>query len=56
MTQTHEPETIKVSANMDGVSCNGGNGILGHPKVWYSFDGKNSVECMYCDRLFVKSA
>ncbi|MGH1456083.1 MAG: zinc-finger domain-containing protein [Alphaproteobacteria bacterium] len=50
------PETIKINPHADGVSCDGGNGSLGHPKVWYTFDGANQVECGYCDRLFVKSA
>ena len=50
------PETITVDSAADGVSCDGGGGALGHPKVWYSFDGRSSVECEYCGRLFVKNA
>ena len=49
-------EIIITPDNADGVSCDGGGGALGHPKVWYSFDGDDSVECGYCDRLFVKEA
>tara|TARA_R110001592_G_scaffold29350_9_gene106618 strand:+ start:38384 stop:38569 length:186 start_codon:yes stop_codon:yes gene_type:complete len=56
MEQHKAPETIKIDAHADGVSCDGGGGALGHPKVWYSFDDQPSVECGYCDRLFVKSA
>lgn len=48
------PETIKVDADADQVSCDGGGGPLGHPVVWYSFDGRDSVDCGYCDRHFVK--
>lgn len=48
------PEIIVVEDDADGVKCDGGNGALGHPVVWYSFDGQDSVECGYCDRLFVK--
>lgn len=48
------PETIRVDEDADQVSCDGGGGALGHPKVWYSFDGTDSVECGYCDRLFTK--
>lgn len=55
MEQHKAPETIKIDAHADGVSCDGGGGALGHPKVWYSFDDQPSVECGYCDRLFVKS-
>ncbi len=53
---THAPEIIEVSADADSVKCNGGNGALGHPVVWYSFDGRTQVECMYCDRLFLKKS
>ena len=49
------PEIITVEADADAVSCDGGGGPLGHPVVWYSFDGKDSVECGYCDRKFVKA-
>lgn len=34
------------------VSCDGGGGTLGHPKVYLALaDG--SAECPYCDRVFV---
>lgn len=48
------PEVILVDNCADGVSCDGGGGALGHPKVWYSFDRRDIVECAYCDRVFVK--
>lgn len=48
------PEKISVAQDTDGVSCDGGNPAMGHPKVWYTFDGKDSVECKYCDRIFIK--
>lgn len=53
---THAPEIIEVPANADAVKCNGGNGVLGHPVVWYSFEGRTRVECAYCDRLFLKKS
>lgn len=56
MTKTQEAEIITVDNHADGVSCDGGNGALGHPKVWYTFDGASKIECRYCDRVFVKSA
>jgi len=49
-----KPETIKIPKTTDEVSCDGGGGALGHPMVWYAFDGQPSVECSYCDRKFVK--
>ena len=48
------PETIAVAADADEVSCDGGGGALGHPVVWYAFEGRDSVECGYCDRMFVR--
>lgn len=35
------------------VSCNGGGGALGHPRVWYEIGSEGFVECKYCDRRFV---
>jgi len=52
-TDTHA-EIILVDDHADGVSCDGGGGALGHPKSWYSFDGQDIVDCLYCDRKFVK--
>lgn len=54
-TALNAPEVIKVDKDADGVMCDGGGGALGHPRVWYSFEGRNMVECAYCDRQFVKS-
>lgn len=45
-------EVIFVEADMDAVSCDGGNGALGHPAVWYVFEGRPEVTCSYCDRIF----
>ena len=48
------PETIIVASDVNQVSCDGGMTALGHPRVWYSFDGADSVTCGYCGRLFIK--
>ena len=45
------PETIVVTERK--VSCDGGGGALGHPKVWYEMGHDDMVECKYCDRRFV---
>jgi len=47
-------EIIYVEDDADTVRCDGGGGPLGHPVVYYSFDGADKVECGYCDREFVK--
>lgn len=51
MAQTPAPpETVEVETI--NVSCDGGGGALGHPKVYLTLvDGE--VKCPYCDRSFV---
>ncbi len=46
------PETKIVNAWR--IACDGGDGALGHPRVWYTVP-KNAegVECMYCDARYV---
>jgi len=46
------PET-KVVDNLK-VACDGGEGALGHPRVWLQISGEHGwVECPYCDCKFV---
>lgn len=51
MTQdAPETEIVKTSR----ISCDGGEGALGHPRVWLQIDPKTEfVECSYCDKKFV---
>ena len=53
MTTKH-PEIFLVPQDRQQVSCDGGGGALGHPKVYYTFEGQDDVTCGYCDRLFTK--
>ena len=46
------PEIIKVKGHK--LACDGGGGALGHPKVWYEFGDEPHVDCLYCDRRFVR--
>ncbi|WP_084421053.1 zinc-finger domain-containing protein [Henriciella litoralis] len=45
------PETIVTEEHH--VACDGGNGPLGHPVVWYEMGDDEMAECGYCDRRFV---
>lgn len=45
------PETIYISS-ME-VACDGGEGALGHPRVYLHMGADGRVECPYCDRLYV---
>ena len=46
-------ETIEVDSHT--VSCDGGNGPLGHPRVFLHMQD-HSVMCPYCSRLYVLAA
>jgi uncharacterized Zn-finger protein len=48
------PEKLEVTTNR--VTCDGGGGAMGHPKVWYTIGDEGAVECKYCDRVFVLKA
>lgn len=45
------PEIFVVDSHR--VSCDGGGGALGHPRVWLEIGQNDFVECGYCDRRFV---
>lgn len=48
------PETEVVTTTR--VACDGGEGALGHPRVWLSIDETTGwVECGYCDKRFILS-
>ena len=34
------------------VSCDGGGGALGHPKVYLEMGDENEITCPYCSKLF----
>ncbi|NWH09099.1 MAG: zinc-finger domain-containing protein [Alphaproteobacteria bacterium] len=50
-TVTPVPETIVVTSRR--LWCDGGEGALGHPRVYLEMGEANFVECPYCDRRFV---
>jgi uncharacterized Zn-finger protein len=33
--------------------CDGGIGVLGHPRVFLAIDETGEIECPYCSRRFV---
>ena len=47
-------ETIYINETV--AACNGGEGPLGHPKVYLNLAPAGKVECPYCSRLFVNPA
>ncbi len=47
---TQPPEIIHVDDPV--VACDGGDGALGHPRVWLRLV-HDTVTCPYCSRLYV---
>jgi uncharacterized Zn-finger protein len=49
------PDTIEVCyVDGDSAACDGGCGVLGHPKVYMAIDHTGRVTCSYCGRVFVR--
>jgi len=44
-------ELQKVSSSI--VVCDGGDGVLGHPKVYLDMGKETKIICPYCSKLFV---
>ena len=38
-------EIIRVDAETETICCDGGQDSLGHPSVYYSFDGYEKIIC-----------
>ncbi len=47
-----EPIEI-IDVDSETVACDGGEGPLGHPRVFLSMAGKGQIDCPYCSRRFV---
>mgnify|MGYP001810342856 CR=1 FL=1 len=49
--ETSRFETIVIETTH--VACDGGNGPLGHPRVWLNMGHDRQVVCPYCSRTYV---
>ena len=47
-------EIITVDTGTETICCDGGQDELGHPAVYYTFNGVNKIICSYCSKTFVK--
>jgi uncharacterized Zn-finger protein len=47
-------ETIYIGETV--AVCDGGEGPLGHPRVYLNLGPSGKIECPYCSRLFVNRA
>lgn len=47
------PEIIYIAG--DQVACDGGEGAIGHPRVYLTVDKRShTVDCGYCDRRYIQ--
>jgi len=44
------PEIVKTKKSR--VACDGGDGALGHPRVFLDMGASGNVDCPYCGRRF----
>ncbi|WP_114966733.1 zinc-finger domain-containing protein [Alkalilacustris brevis] len=52
-TPAHDAPEFEVVSRYR-VCCDGGEGALGHPRVWLSIPHDTGwVECGYCDKRFI---
>ncbi len=51
-TATGKLPTEIIHVDQRTLACDGGDGALGHPRVFLYIEGE-SVMCPYCSRLFV---
>jgi uncharacterized Zn-finger protein len=44
------PEIVETDSRV--VACDGGDGALGHPRVFLNIGVENFIDCPYCDKRF----
>ena len=42
-----------IEVDIKRVACDGGGGVLGHPKIYLEMGAASEVVCPYCSRRFV---
>ena len=57
MSQTAAPDIAEIF-EVEGpvVACDGGDGPLGHPRVYLNIGKEGHLECPYCSRRYVLKA
>ncbi len=48
----HPSEANDIIATSSVVSCDGGGGEMGHPKVFLTFNHSHQLTCPYCSQVF----
>jgi len=47
-----ETENVIIYVETERVFCDGGDGALGHPGVYFNIGSNNENLCPYCNRRF----
>ena len=47
-----EPTEI-IETDKRSIACDGGNGPLGHPRVFLTIGHEDEILCPYCSRLYI---
>ena len=47
-------DTEIVSKDTEIVKCDGGQGDLGHPTVYFKMINISEIKCNYCNKNFIK--
>jgi len=50
--KTFNPAEPDIVVKTSVVSCDGGNGASGHPKVFLTFNHSDRLTCPYCSQTF----
>ncbi|MEM0923546.1 MAG: zinc-finger domain-containing protein [Pseudomonadota bacterium] len=45
------PETEEVTTTR--IACDGGEGALGHPRVYLTIGPEGWIDCPYCDKRYI---
>ena len=53
MQLTPQPEKNTFYTQTHQVSCDGGDGALGHPLVFLELEDNGQIICPYCSRKFI---
>ena len=57
MSQTAAPDIAEIfEVDAPVVACDGGDGPLGHPRVYLNVGKEGQIECPYCSRRYVLKA
>jgi|TARA_B110000114_G_scaffold182704_1_gene222531 uncharacterized Zn-finger protein len=45
-----------ISKDTENIKCDGGEGDLGHPAVYFKMTNEKEISCNYCNKKFIKES